>query len=256
MDFASILGILSGLALIVSAIYLGGDFHIFINVPGLMIVVGGTIAATLLTFQFKDVLAAFKSAFIVFAQDRTKPQQMIHTMLELSKVSHRNGLLALANVETTSKFLKRACNLLADAASEDFIRQTLQTEIDSLIARHFTVQDIFKKMASYAPAFGMLGTLIGLVQMLSQLDNPDTIGPAMAVALLTTFYGSLMSTMFFLPIAGKLRARTLLEVQNLEIIREGAISILSNDNYLNVYERLSSYIPEAQRQPVNLGKGG
>ncbi|MFB9887693.1 motility protein A [Balneatrix alpica] len=254
MDFASLLGIISGLALIVSAIYLGGDFNIFINIPGLMIVVGGTIAATLLTFQFKDVLSAFRGAFIVFSQDRTKPQEMIHTMLELSKVSHRNGLLALANVETDSKFLKRACNLIADAATEDFIRLTLQTEIDSLMARHYVVQDIFRKMAGYAPAFGMLGTLIGLVQMLAQLDDPDSIGPAMAVALLTTFYGSVMSTMFFLPIAGKLKARTLLEVQNLEIIREGAISILANDNYLNVYERLSSYIPEAQRQPINFNK--
>ncbi|MFP8965919.1 motility protein A [Pokkaliibacter sp. CJK22405] len=255
MDFASILGIVSGLALIISAIFMGGDFHIFINVPGIMIVVGGTIAATLLTFQFKDVISAFRGAFHVFSQERSKPLEMINTMLDLSKVSHRNGLLALANVETNSKFLKRACNMMADAASEEFIRRTLQTEIDSLIARHYTVQDIFKKMASYAPAFGMLGTLIGLVQMLSQLDDPASIGPAMAVALLTTFYGSMMSTMLFLPIAGKLRSRTMMEVQNLEIIREGAISILSNDNYLNVYERLSSYIPEAQRQSVSAKKG-
>ena len=254
MDFASLLGIFSGIALIVSAILLGGNPDVFVNIPGLMIVAGGTIAATLLTVQFKDVLNAFKAAWIVFTQDKTNAQEMIDTMLELSRVSHRQGLLKLGDVESDSHVLKRTCNLLAEAASEQVIRNTLQNEIDSLIARHHSVQDVFRKMAAYAPAFGMLGTLIGLIQMLSQLSNPETIGPAMAVALLTTFYGSLLATMVFLPIAGKLHARTLSEVTNLEIIREGCISILTNDHYMHVYEQLSSYLPEAQRKPIKIGK--
>ncbi len=252
MDFASLLGIISGLALIISAIFLGGNADVFLNVPGLMIVAGGTIAATLLTVQFKDVLNAFKAAWIVFTRDNTNPQEMIDTMLELSRVSHRHGLLKLGDVESDSHVLKRACNLLSEAASEQVIRNTLQNEIDSLIARHHSVQDVFRKMAASAPAFGMLGTLIGLIQMLSQLSNPETIGPAMAVALLTTFYGSLLATMVFLPIAGKLHARTLTEVTNLEIIREGCISILTNDHYMHVYEQLASYLPEAQRKPIKI----
>lgn len=255
MDFASLIGIVSGLALIVSAIVLGGSADVFVNVPGLMIVAGGTIAATFLTVSFKDVLKAFKAAYIVFSSDKTNAQKMIQTMLELSRISHRHGLVKLGDVKTSSNVLKRACNLLAEAASEQVIRNTLQNEIDSLIMRHHAVQDIFKKMAAYAPAFGMLGTLIGLIQMLSELDNPETIGPSMAVALLTTFYGSLLSTMVFLPIAGKLRARTLAEVANLEIIREGCISILTNDHYMHVYEQLASYLPEAERKPVRLGGG-
>jgi chemotaxis protein MotA len=254
MDFASLLGIFSGIFLIVSAILLGGNADVFLNVPGLMIVAGGTIAATLLTVQFKDVLNAFQAAWIVFTRDKTNPQEMIDTMLELSRVSHRHGLLKLGDVESDSHVLERACNLLAEAASEQVIRNTLQNEIDSLIARHHSVQDVFRKMATYAPAFGMLGTLIGLIQMLSQLNNPETIGPAMAVALLTTFYGSLLATMVFLPIAGKLHARTLSEVTNLEIIREGCISILTNDHYMHVYEQLASYLPEAQRKPIKIGK--
>ncbi|MEH6811229.1 MAG: MotA/TolQ/ExbB proton channel family protein [Motiliproteus sp.] len=253
MDIASLIGFLSGLALIISAIFLGGSGDVFVNIPGMMIVVGGTIAATLLTVRYKDVTAAFRAAWIVFTVDDSDPQEMIDNMLELSKISHRNGLLALANVESSSNFLKRACNMISDAASEKMVEKTLQTEIDSLYARHFQIQDVFKKMATYAPAFGMLGTLIGLIQMLSALDDPSSIGPAMAVALLTTFYGPLLSTMLFLPIAGKLKARTLMEVTNLEIIREGSLSILSNDHYANVYERLSSYIPEAQRKPLIIG---
>lgn len=250
MDFASLIGIISGLALIFTAIMLGGSSDVFVNVPGLMIVGGGTIAATFLTVSFRDVLKAFKAAYIVFTRDKTNTQKMIHTMLELSRISHRHGLLKLGDVKTSSNVLKRACNLLAEAASEQVIRNTLQNEIDSLIMRHQAVQDVFKKMAVYAPAFGMLGTLIGLIQMLSELDNPETIGPAMAVALLTTFYGSLLSTMVFLPISGKLRARTLSEVANLEVIREGSIGILTNDHYMHVYEQLASYIPEAERKPV------
>ncbi len=250
MDFASLLGIFSGLALIVSAIFIGGHADVFINIPGLMIVLGGTIAATLLTVQFKDVINAFKAAYIVFTQDKTNSSDMIETMIYLSRVSHRNGLLKLGDVETDSAILRRACNLLSEAASEQVIRSTLQNEIDSLIARHFLVQDVFRKMAAYAPAFGMLGTLIGLIQMLSSLANPDGIGSSMAVALLTTFYGSLLSTMLFLPIAGKLKARTLLEVTNLEIVREGCVGILTNDHYAHVYEQLSSYLPEKERQPL------
>ena len=113
MDFASLLGILSGLALIVSAILIGGNSDIFLNIPGLMIVVGGTMAATLLTVQFRDVMNAFKGAYIVFTQDKTNPSEMIDTMIKLSKISHRHGLLKLGDVTTDSVVLKRACNLLS-----------------------------------------------------------------------------------------------------------------------------------------------
>ncbi len=250
MDFASLIGIISGLALIISAIFLGGTPDVFLNVPGIMIVAGGTIAATLLTVPFKDLVNALKAAYYVFTRDRTNASDMIDTMIELSKISHRHGLLKMTHIKTESKVLKRACNLLAEAASEQVIRNTLQNEIDSLVARHFAVQDVFKKMANYAPAFGMLGTLIGLIQMLGKLDDPGSIGPSMAIALLTTFYGTLLATMVFLPIAGKLRARTLSEVTNLQIIREGSISILTNDQWVHVYEQLSAYLPENQRQSI------
>jgi chemotaxis protein MotA len=247
MDFASLVGIISGFSLILSAILLGGDIKTFINIPGMMIVFGGTLAATLLTFPLRDILTAFRSAFIVFGTDKQRPEQLIQTMLQLTQLSRRKGLLALSEVKTNSPFLKRACNLIADASDEQMIRHVLRTEINSMKARHFNVQDVFKKMATFAPAFGMLGTLIGLIQMLSKLDDPATIGPSMAVALLTTFYGSLLATVIFIPIAGKLKSRTMFEVINLEIIFEGAICILKDNNQLSVYEKLSSFLPQAQR---------
>jgi len=251
MDLASLIGIISGLILIIGAIILGGDIHNFINIQGMMIVLGGTVAATLLTFQFKDVVSAFKAAYFVFTQDRTNPNDMVSTMIKLCHIARRKGLLELSKVETHTRFLKKACDLIADGSEPEVIRGALRNEIDSLKMRHHIVQDIFRKMGTYSPAFGMLGTLIGLVQMLSKLQEPSSIGPAMAVALLTTFYGSLLATMFFLPVAGKLKTRTLIQVINLEIMFEGAISILESDNPLIVYERLSSYIPAKSRRPLS-----
>lgn len=251
MDLASFVGILSGVGLIISAIIIGGDVHNFINAPSAMIVLGGTTATTLLTFQFSDVINAFRAAYFVFTQEKDNPNQMVATMIKLCHISRRQGILELGEIKTKSRFLKKACDLIADGSSEEVIRSALRTEIDSLKIRHLIVQDVFRKMGTYAPAFGMLGTLIGLIQMLSKMQNPSTIGPAMAIALLTTFYGSLMSTMFFLPIAGKLKARTHLEIIKLEIMFEGAISILEVNNPLILYEKISSYIPAKHRKPLS-----
>jgi len=247
MDIASLIGIFSGFALIFSAIVLGGSVDSFVNVPGMMIVIGGTYAATLLTFPMRDVMTAFRSALIVFSKTKQRPEQVINTMLQLTQLTRRKGLLALSDVETNSPFLKRACDLIADASDEQMIRHVLRIEINAIKARHYNVQDVFKKMATFAPAFGMLGTLIGLIQMLVKLDDPASIGPSMSVALLTTFYGSLLATVVFIPIAGKLKSRTMQEVISLEIIFEGAICILNDNNQLSVYEKLSSYLPRGQR---------
>ena len=247
MDLASFIGILSGLLLIITAIFMNGNIADFINIPGLMIVFGGTIAATLLTFPFKDVIAAYRAAFTVFNEKKEDPNTIVATMYNLSKMTRNRGLLELQYLETDSDFLKRSTMLIADSSDEESIRTTLRIEIDSLKMRHFIVQDVFRKMAAFAPAFGMLGTLIGLIQMLSRLEDPTTIGPSMSVALLTTFYGSLFATMFFIPIAGKLKARTVEQVIHLEIIFEGAICILKSQSPMMLYERLSSFIPSKDR---------
>jgi chemotaxis protein MotA len=249
MDLASFIGIISGISLIVGAIFIGGDVHNFIDIKSFMIVIGGTIATTLLTFQFKDVIAAYKAAYYVFSKDKEDPNKILKTMIKLCHISRKSGLKELSKINTKSSFLKKACGLIADGSKDEVIRAVLKTEIDSLRMRHFIVQDVFKKMGTYSPAFGMLGTLIGLVQMLSILQDTSSIGPAMATALLTTFYGSLWSTLFFLPIAGKLKSRTIMEVINLEIILEGSISILEENHPIIIYEKLSSFIPDRLRLP-------
>ena len=250
MDFASFIGIISGLFLIISAIMIGGGVDSFINIPGLMIVLGGTVAATLITFQMKDVISSIRAAIFVFSEQKKDSNDMVATMVELCTLTRRQGLKSLSTLDTDSDFLKKAANLIADGTKEELMRDTLSIEIESMKQRHFIIQDVFKKMAMYSPSFGMLGTLIGLIQMLSELSNPETVGPSMAVALLTTFYGMVLATLLFNPIAGKLKQRTLVEVINLEIIFEGAISILQDNNPILVYEKLSSYIPNSLRRPM------
>lgn len=250
MDLASLFGIISGLALIGSAILFDSSVQVFMNLPGLMVVLGGTTAATFLTFPAKDVMNAARAAYFVFAERVHDPNDMVATMIEVSILSRRKGLRELSRIQTENDFLLKAANMLADGANAEEVRTALRIEINSLKARHFVVQDVFRKMGTYAPAFGMLGTLIGLVKMLSQIQNPDAIGPAMAVALLTTFYGSLISSMIFLPMAGKLKSRTLKEIINLEIIFEGAVAVSENNNPILVYEKLSSFIPSKLRRPL------
>ena len=250
MDIASLTGIVCGLGLIISAILMGGDFSLFVNIPGIMIVVGGTLSATLLTFPLNDVLSAFKAAVFVFSSKQDNPNDMVFTMIELCKITRKEGLVGLSRTKTDHAFVAKACMLISDGAEESIISDTLTIEIDAMKERHFIVQDVFTKMNAYAPAFGMIGTLIGLVQMLANLADPSSVGPAMGVALLTTFYGAVLAFMIFGPIAGKLKSRTAQEVMNLQIIFDGASAITQDANPRMVYEKLSSYIPSSQRKAL------
>ena len=250
MDIASLTGIVCGLGLIISAILMGGDFSLFVNIPGIMIVVGGTLSATLLTFPLNDVMSAFKAAVFVFSSKQDNPNDMVFTMIELCKITRKEGLVGLSKTKSDHAFITKACMLISDGADEKIISDTLTIEIDAMKERHFIVQDVFTKMNAYAPAFGMIGTLIGLVQMLANLADPASVGPAMGVALLTTFYGAVLAFMIFGPIAGKLKAITAKEVMNLQIIFDGASAITQDANPRMVYEKLSSYIPSSQRKAL------
>jgi chemotaxis protein MotA len=250
LDIASLTGIVAGLGLILSAILMGGDFSLFVNIPGIMIVVGGTLSATLLTFPLNDVLSAFKAAVFVFSSKQDNPNDMVFTMIELCKITRKEGLVGLSKTKSDHAFITKACMLISDGADEKIISDTLTIEIDAMKERHFIVQDVFTKMNAYAPAFGMIGTLIGLVQMLANLADPSSVGPAMGVALLTTFYGAVLAFMIFGPIAGKLKSITAKEVMNLQIIFDGASAITQDANPRMVYEKLSSYIPSSQRKAL------
>jgi len=254
MDLGSIIGVLLGNALILSAMLMGGTMDMFIDVAGLMIVFGGAVSACLLAFPMKDVIAAFKAAIFCITADKMEPNAMVQTMVDLCTVTRKNGLVALSKMKFEEDFLRKAANLIADGTKEDVIRDALTIEIDAMKSRHAVIQDVFAKLAAYCPAFGMIGTLIGLVQMLANLSDPAAVGPAMAVALLTTMYGAMFANMLWNPIGAKLASRTMTEVMNLEITFEGACAILAEGNPMTVYEKLSSFIPGRERKPLEKKK--
>ncbi|WP_243359277.1 motility protein A [Fundidesulfovibrio terrae] len=247
MDFATLLGLVTGIGLIITAILIDGSLLQYMDGPGAMIVFGGTLAAICVSHPVEEVIQAFNAGFKIFASRKVTAQEVVNVMVRIAEISRREGLLALENIRTDNVVLKKACKLIADNAGPQLIQDTLRIEIHSLKRRHQIGETVFRSLGTFAPAFGLIGTLIGLVQMLARLNNPKALGGAMAIALLATFYGALSANLLFLPVAGKLRARTQQEVLNLEIIFEGARCILQNNNPLLVRDKLMSFVPPKER---------
>jgi chemotaxis protein MotA len=250
MDIATLLGLTTGIGMVIAAILIDGSLFQYLDPPAAMIVFGGTLAAICVSHPMEEVIQAFHAGFKIFASRTVASQEVVNVMVRIAEISRREGLLALENIRTDNVVLKKACKLIADNAGPQLIQDTLRIEIHSLKRRHQIGETVFRSLGTFAPAFGLIGTLIGLVQMLARLNNPKSLGGAMAIALLATFYGALSANLFFLPVAGKLRARTQQEVLNLEIIFEGARCILQNNNPLLVRDKLMSFVPPKERTIV------
>ena len=256
MDIATVIGFISGIALVSITILMGGNVGIFINYPSMILVIGGTIAATLINFPLSEVLAVFKTIKNSFIQKTSATAGVIEQLVGFATVARREGILALENQasDVTDEFMRKSIQLAIDGTAPELIKDILTTEIAFMEDRHAMGQSIVNAMAAFAPAFGMIGTLIGLVQMLATLDDPSMIGAGMAVALLTTLYGALLSNLVFLPVVGKLKVRTALELLQKEIVIEGILSIQSGDNPRVVEQKLKAFISPVERELINAGK--
>jgi len=247
MDLATLIGLLVAIAAIISAILLGGAPSTFLDTSSLLIVVLGTLAATLIKFPLTHFLGALKIAAKAFLYKGDSPMQLIEDAVELSTTARRNGLMALEEVEISNEFLKKGVQLLADGQDPSFIQKMLNYDINLTIYRHERSEAIFRAIGDVAPAMGMIGTLIGLIQMLSAMDDPRKIGPAMAVALLTTLYGAVIANVIALPIADKLLHRNEEERINRSMILEGIISIQEGVNPKVMRDLMETYLPSRQR---------
>ncbi len=195
MDIATIIGAVTGFGLVLIAIFMGGGFMWFVNIPSLMIVVGGTLGVTLMNYPLNAMLSVMGVAKNCFFHKSGSSAEVIKNLVEFSRVARREGILALQSLtkDLDEPFLVKGINLAIDGLEPQVIGDILDIEIEQLENRHKFGAEIFSTMATFAPAMGMMGTLIGLVQMLQQMDDPSSIGPAMAVALLTTFYGVVLA---------------------------------------------------------------
>ena len=250
MDIATVVGIIAGFGLILISIILGGTLDTFINVPAIVIVVGGTISATLINYPLTDVVGLMGPVRQAFFTQDIDPRGLIQKLTEFATIARREGILALethAN-ETDDEFLGKSIQLAIDGTAPELIRDILTTEVAFMEDRHSRGQAILTSMGASAPAFGMIGTLIGLVQMLAGMEDPSSIGLGMAVALLTTLYGAVLANVVFIPVAGKLKVRTAGELLVKEITIEGILSIQSGDNPRVVEQKLKAFISPALRE--------
>ena len=244
MDIATLIGILVSFGLVIISILLGGDAAWFINAPSLMIVFGGTMGATLLAYPLRDVLSVFKVAQNVFMYKSQSISKLIPMMAGFAKKARREGILSFEPQlnEIEDPFLVKGIQMAIDGMESSAIENVMTTEIIYVEERHRLGADIFSTMGTFAPAVGMLGTIIGLVQMLMQMEDPSQIGAPMAVALLTTFYGTLLANLLFLPVAGKLKTRSKQEILFKQMVLEGVLSIQSGDNHRVVEQKLKAFI--------------
>ncbi len=247
MDIATIIGIVGGMALIAGSIIMGSPISTFFNIPGLLIVVGGTVMATLIMQKMPVVLGAMKVAMNAFFDKAEHPKKIIELIIRLATKSRKGGMLALEEEKIANPYLARGIRMAVDGIDPKEIVNTLRIEIDSLVRRHETGHKVFKFMGATAPSMGMIGTLIGLVQMLRALDDPSSIGPAMAVALLTTFYGAVLAFLIFNPIAEKLEDRTRQEETLLEIILHGVEGIVKGVNQATLEDKLTAFLSPGSR---------
>ncbi len=252
MDFATLIGVISGFGLVLTAILAGPGAITFLNVPSLMITVGGTLAATLINFPLQKVIGVFSVAKKALLYKLPSATNEIGRLVNLAKVARSEGLLALENSLDDMKdpFLQKGIQLVVDGTEPDVLRDVLETELDQLRVRHKVGKDILESMGAAAPAFGMVGTLIGLIQMLRNLSDPAGIGTGMATALLTTFYGSLMANLVFIPLAGKLDVRSRQEAVLKELIIEGVTAIQAGLNPRLIEEKLKSFVAPKLRNKV------
>ncbi len=250
MDIATLIGICTAFALVVGAILMGSSLTLFINIPGMMIVLGGTLGATMINYPLPDILKVTKVVKNAFFHRKQTVKEVIGEFVTLAGTARREGILALESSigEMKDEFMRKGLQLSIDGLEPNSIWEILSTEIDSIRDRHKLGAEIFTTLGTFAPALGMIGTLIGLVQMLQTMDDPSTIGPAMAVALLTTFYGALMANVVFLPIAGKLRNRSSEEVMAKELMAEGIMSIAKGDNPRLLEQKLNAFLAPQSRE--------
>lgn len=249
MDLATILGVLSGLFLVGTAIASGGNFDIFLHVPSMMIVLGGAMAATLVNFTLKEVLGVLGVVRKAFTWQKTEDVQLVNRFIELSKLARKEGILAIDRElsDINDKYVRAGLELAVDGTEPTTIRDVMETELTYLLERHNRGQQIFVALGTYSPAFGMIGTLIGLISMLKTLDNPSNIGEGMAIALITTFYGTFIAHLVFMPIAGKLKNRTDQEVVRKQMIIEGILAIQNGEHPTTIEKKLLNFIPPKQR---------
>ncbi len=253
MDLGTIIGLGAGVVLIVMSILTsGGVIASFINIPSFLMVVGGSFAAMLVASPMGRMLGVIKYVRIMLRVPNHEEERIISSLVNFSEKARREGLLALEDdlEEVEDEFMRKGIQLVVDGTDPDIIKSVLYNDLNQLQTRHGVGIKLFDDWSKIAPAFGMIGTLAGLISMLANLEDQSSIGPNMALALITTMYGSVLSNLVFIPCKAKLEDRDHAETLVREIMIEGILSIQSGDNPRILEEKLLSFLPPVRREAV------
>lgn len=247
MDISTVAGLVLGTLAVIGSILYGSPLSIFIDIPSVVVVFGGVIATTLIKWPMENVKAVMSVFMKSIFSTPVDAKAMIEEIQKLAETARRESVFALEKVPVEDKFLKKAVTLAADNRPPEVITSILSLEIAAMEERHAKGADVLDGMGADGPAMGMIGTLIGLVQMLQNMSDPSAIGPAMAVALLTTFYGAVLANVFTIPIAAKLKQRSKQESTKMNIIVAGVLGIVAGENPRVIREKLDSFLPPKDR---------
>ncbi|WP_058485161.1 motility protein A [Defluviitalea phaphyphila] len=252
MDLSTIIGIISGIIFVVLSIMLKGRLGLFADISSVMITIGGTFASVLISYPLNKFINSIKTMGLIFKNKELNAGEVIKQIIDLANIARKEGLLALeeAAQEMEDKFLQKGILLIVDGTDPELVRNIMETELAFVEARHKETQGFWETIAKLGPAWGMIGTLIGLIIMLDQLDDPTKIGPAMAVALLTTFYGSILANLLASPTANKLKVRSSEEILLKEVMIEGLLSIQAGENPRIIEEKLKAFLSPTLRNSM------
>lgn len=263
MDLASIIGLVACIILVFFGICNGEDgfaaINFFLDVPSALITFGGAIFASMASLSMSDFVNGLKSFTLIFKPVTVNVPEMIAKIIELSNVARKEGLLSLEEAASNldDPFMKKGILLIVDGTDPELVRAIMETELDSIENRHNNRIGFWETVASMGPAWGMIGTLVGLVIMLYHMSDPSTLGPSMAVALITTFYGSLLANWICTPAANKLKANNAIEIEAKTIMIEGLLSIQAGENPRVIEEKLKSFLaPKDRPASADEGNGG
>ncbi|MBY0382936.1 MAG: MotA/TolQ/ExbB proton channel family protein [Xanthobacteraceae bacterium] len=248
MDITTSIGLVVGALVIAVMIFLGGDLHMFISEHAMIIIFGGSFSATLIRFPLASILHGLPlGAKFAFTMRRQTSRDLVDELARIAEVARKQGPVGLEKVETEDPFLAKGIRYVADGYDLDFIRDNLERDRDNFLMHLDEGSKIYRAIGDCAPAFGMIGTLIGMVQMFANMTDPSKLGPFMATALLATLYGALVANLFCLPIADKLHGKLLEEETNRTIIIDGILMIRDAKSPTLVREMLLAYLPEKHR---------
>jgi chemotaxis protein MotA len=248
MDIATGLGLLAGAIVLVSLIMMGGDLRMFADAHAFIVIFGGAFAATLIRFPLSSMFHGLPlGARFAFTMRRTTQRELVDEIAELAEIARKQGPIGLEKVEIEDPFLAKGIRYVADGYEVAFIRDNLERDRDNFLTHLDEGQKIYRAIGDCAPAFGMIGTLIGMVQMFANMTDPSKLGPFMATALLATLYGALVANIFCLPIADKLHVKLIDEEINRTLIIDGILMIRDSKSPTLVREMLLAYLPEKHR---------